>query len=399
MSHRLAILLGKTSGDFERLVQAVETTIDGQAIDVALLGEIAQKAAEVKRHMLLDPNDTTAAELYHMLLGRIREDNQTLARVLRGEHANAVSEMSPLIMRSLQAASKSYECFAIKSVVLKRLLKANPPRETMKHLHYRSLASLLKHEQPETLVVLARYLEDYAWQDRHADALAAVSPSDMVSRPLIVARLDKAVLVKALEPTIRRHHLLLHAKEAGIVALAPTNQKVIECYTIRTVALMAYYVQELRNLNTLGKLLISQSEFGKRYADAVARDHDNHIQIAGYPVNWRSLHHAVAEHGGHEAFEPSVSKHDWQYQPVNDALSQSFLPHSLWWRGMSGAVIPYDQPLSGNILDVAIDASYNTSFGDHSLKYVRRELEHELLSRYLSHPRVLTVVLHRLNII
>lgn len=398
MPHRLARLLGKMSGGFEHLIQTVESTIDGRAIDVGLLGEIAQKAAELKHQMRLDPHDTTAQELYHVLLSRIRDDNHQLACSLSGKHPNAVSEMSPLILKSLQASSRAYDCFAIKPAVLKRILKANPPRETMKQLHYRSIASMLKHEQPEMITVMSRYLEDAVWQQRHNDELATVEPTDMISRRPIVLSLDKAALIKAFEPTMQRHHLVLHAKEAGIVALVPTSRKVIECYTIRTVALMMYYLQELGSLNTLGKLLLGQPDFGTRYADAVARDHDNHIQVAGYPVHWRSMHHAVTIHGDHEAFEPSVARHEWRYQSLNDSL-QPLLADNAPWSGMSSIVVPYETPLSAHIVDIAIDASYDRAFEDRSLKYARRELEHELLRRYLAHPRVQTVVLSRLRVV
>lgn len=394
----LSRLLGKETDYFERTIAKLEAAIDRPAIDVEVIGEIAAKAARLKCQLRLDPSDTTAEELYQVLLQTLRNDNTNAARVLGGMHANAVSEMTPLIVAWLNKRYRQQECLAVKPPVLKRLIRNNPPHAVMKALHYRSIDSMIKHEAAEHIVVLARYFESSEWNTRHADLLESLTPGDMVSRTIMIVHLDKDVLVRTPVPSESRHHLVIHAREAGIVAVVPPSAGVIECYTLRTVSLMMYYIQETIYLTTLARVFLTQPDFARRYTSALIRDHDNHYSIAGYPVHWRSLHHAIAESFSGIEIAPHIEPGQWRYDSVN-ALVDDLLPAQSIWRNLGPVIVPLEPYISTNIIDLAIDASPGKTRAAQSLKYARRELEHELMRRYLGHPSMQHVAMKRLRIL
>lgn len=395
---RIAHLLGTQNTSLLRALEAMNATIDAHAHDVQLLGDIAQKSALLKRTLRLDPLDTTSYELYVGLRQMVVKDNERVARAVGIQHPNAVSEATPLIIKALHAVYAEQTVYVPKQTVIKGLIKKNSPSTVMKLLHYRSIDSMLKHESPSRIVTLARYLESNDWNKRHHGLLTSLTPQDFELRPIEIVWLDKAVLVEALAPTRTRHHLVLHGKEVGCVAIAPTAEKVINGYTIRTLSLMIHYIQEVQYISTYAKTMATDSSFGAMYAEAIVHANDSHFELSGHPAHWRALHNAVHQAEIGDVFPPHIQEKEWQTQQANDQL-HTFNDLVTFWHGNGYVITGDDQPVSANIIDLAIDESYGRAHGQQSLKFGRRELEQELLSRYLGEPRIHTVVLKRYNII
>lgn len=395
---RIAHLLGTQDNSLLRALEAMNATIDAHAHDVQLLGDIAQKSALLKKALRLDPQDTTSYELYVGLRQMVVKDNERVAKAIGIQHPNAVSEATPLIVKALHAVYPDHTVYVPKLTVIKGILKKNNPTAVMKLLHYRSIDSMLKHESPSRMLTLARYLESDAWNQRHRDLLRSLTPQDFELRPIDIVWLDKAVLVEALVPTRSRHHLVLHAKEAGCVAIAPSAEKVINGYTIRTLSLMIHYLQEVQYISTYAKTMATDSSFGALYADAIVHATDAHFELSGHPAHWRALHKAVERAQIADVFPPHIEDKEWNTHHANNQL-HIFNDLVTFWHGNGYILTGDERPISANIIDLAIDESYGHAHGQQSLKFARRELEQELLSRYLSEPRIHTVVLKRYNII
>jgi hypothetical protein len=397
MTH-VARLLGNDQRHLNEAIAALHVTLDGASHDVQLLGDLAQKSAQLKKTLGLDPRDTTPHELYVSLRKTVGDDNLRLAGALGIQHANAVSEATPLIIRALRRQHKDTYCFAVKSTRLKSLLKDNPPKKVMHALHYRSLDSMLKHEPASQLVLLARYIEDEVWQQKHNALLADMTVNDFEVRPIEIVWLDKAVLAEALAGSIKKHHLVLHAKEAGSVAVGATLEKVINAYTIRTFSLMQHYIQEVLYASSFAKTVMTHTQFGEQYSRFITDTRRSNLQIASYSLPWRVLHKAVNKTQLIDVFPPHMSQDDWDVHHPNDKLNEHNEHITLWAK--NGYVITgQDEHVGANVIDLAIDESYDKPFGQHSLKYARRDLEQELFQRYFQEPRVHNVILKRLRII
>ena len=397
MSH-VARLLGNNQRHLDEAIAQLHIALDGSPQDVQLLGELAQKTAQLKKALGLDILDTTSHEFYISLRKAVGDDNLRLAGALGIQHANAVSEATPLIVRTLKHQYKDSQCLTLKSTTLKAILKANPPKKLMQVLHYRSLDSMLKHESATQLVVLARYIEDNTWQEKHNKLISDATVNDFELRPIEIVWLDKAVLAKALDATVRKHHLVLHAKESGCVAVGATLEKVITAYTIRTYSLLQHYIQEVLYSSSFAKTIIAHKDFGKEYSHFITDTRHANLQVASYRLPWRALHKAVQKSTITDVFPPHMSEDDWNVEHANDRIGIHNEFITLWDK--SGHVITGEgESLVGaNVIDLAIDESYGRQFGNHSLRYARRELEQELFQRYIQQPRVHNVLLKRLGV-
>src|SRR5581483_260020 len=114
-----------------------------------------------------DPQDTTAEELYHALLERLKHDDARLVRALRtraATHVSAEAEVVAGMVHALQAVVGDKQCFAIKATSLKALIRKIPPKKAMKQLGYRSLESFLKHESLASIMAAAWLVEAPSWQ-------------------------------------------------------------------------------------------------------------------------------------------------------------------------------------------------------------------------------------------
>lgn len=395
MSRIISEILGHDPDRFASVINQLERAVDDHAVDVGLIGELSERSAALHRALTLDPADTTPRELYMVLRGRVRDDNQRLAGAMGGQHPDAVSEMTPLILRAIRAHVGVRECWAMKTSVAKRLLKNQPPKLTMKALGYRSIASLLKHEPISHLMAAVRAIESAEWNDALTRSYHELTAADFESRPIEIAYLDKLAYVAPLAARMSHHKLVLHSKEMGIVAIAPTHEKVIRGYTLRTATLLLHYVSEITMMSSLLKYRHTSPSYGEAVLDALVGDSLGHAQLADHPVHWRTMHRHIAR--SQHDLGPHMNPHDWHYETVNDGLARLVGTMVMW--ANAGHIAKHGpEPVSFNLIDLAIDASEGVDFDKRSLKYVRRELESELFRRYLGIPSLRTLAFRRLRI-
>src|SRR5262249_26011319 len=79
MSKALAQLLDQPQTVAESAIAKLEHLSGYQSTDVQLLSEITTKVRAKTKQLGLDPNDTTAEELYHSLQAKLRNDNERFA--------------------------------------------------------------------------------------------------------------------------------------------------------------------------------------------------------------------------------------------------------------------------------------------------------------------------------
>ena len=395
MSRILSELLGHNSDYFSRVLASLESTVDGPGIDAGLIGELAERSAAMHRALRLDPADTTPHELYAVLRGRVQDDNARLSSAMGGRHPDAVSEMTPLIVKNVRAHVGKRHCWAMKNTVARKLLKQQPPRMVMKALNYRSVDSLLKHEPIGSVMVAARYIESSAWNTTFTRQYTSLTAADFESRPFEVVYLDKLAYIDSLSRSVKRHHLVLHSKEMGVVAIAPTGEKVVRGYTLRTTTLLLHYVAEISIMSSLLKYRHAGRDYGEAVVTALIGDTSGHVTLGGHPLHWRSVHHSID--GTSAEMGPHMDEEDWWFESANDVLAR-LVETMVLWSG-KGHVAKYsDAPAGLNLVDLAIDHADNASFDDRSLRYVRRELEQELFRRYLQHRPLQRVAFVRLGI-
>lgn len=395
--NKLAAVLGYTDKTLIEALQTIHETMDVHAHDVTVLGDLAHKTAQLKHSLRLDPSDTTSYELYTALRQRVVDDNVRIARTLDIRHENAVSEATPRIIKAISAEYATTQCFVPKASVLKKIIKHHPPKRIMTALHYRSVDSMLKHESPSRIVALARYIEAAEWQKIYVSALSSIKPSDFEMRAIEIVWIDKLALIESLQNTRAKHNLVIHAKEAGCVAVVPTAEQVIYGYTLRTLVLLEHYISEVLYMSSYAKTIATHTKFGETYAYALHNVHEAHVHVSQHPVHWRNLHHAIAGSPIQDVLPPHLSVDKWQSDNANQRV-KVYNQMLSFWDGFGHLVTKDDERVSGSIIDLAIDVSDERAYEHRSLRYARRALEQELFSKYLQEPRILRLVMHRLDL-
>src|SRR5687768_9056830 len=85
---------------FDKSIEQLEKVSHRQGVDVRLIGEIHQRAAEAMRKLGLDEKDTTGPELYHALIAKITEHDEHLAKQIGGPNNYDVQALLPLIKKA-----------------------------------------------------------------------------------------------------------------------------------------------------------------------------------------------------------------------------------------------------------------------------------------------------------
>src|SRR5665213_4077330 len=159
--------------------------------DIRLTTSVLHQTQAKLRELGLDPGDTTAEELYHVLMERVKADDARLTKALRTQaavHVSAEGDVVAGMVHVLQTVPGSNKCFALKATSLRSLIKKAPPKKAMKQLGYRSLDSFLKHEPLVNVLAAAWLTESATWQRQLVDQYKHLKPSDFENRTIAIVQ-------------------------------------------------------------------------------------------------------------------------------------------------------------------------------------------------------------------
>jgi hypothetical protein len=147
------------------------------------------------------------------------------------------------------------------------------------------------------------------------------------------------------------------------------------------------------------KLQQVETNFGDLVAQYAHKEPLTPAVIFGRSLPWRVIHYYYDKHGlrDHpEVFEPHVQAEDLQLARAEAALAEA-LPALEFWQDTACLGLMMDnQPVSLNMLDVAISVVNKLPFKQRLLGYMRDRMWCELFFRYLSQEN-LELALHNFN--
>lgn len=388
MCKLIAELVGIDKQVMKEMINRLERASGEPGVDLRLSGEIYGSLHMKMRGLGLDPKDTTPRELYQSLLNLARLHDRFLADKLGAKEPTNPDVVLPLVERLIERMRAPKHAWVMKPVAAKRLLKATPPKQLMKALHYRSVDSMLKRESPLLLITVARHTEPDSWQHKFTTSYKTLRSSDFENRDIEVAYLSQGhwqYIGKAY--ALSHHSNILHAPEAGAIALLPIPATELPGITLISLLLVLHYINEIRGQTTHWKLHHLQPDFSKRLINDVIAPGASHAKIAGQPIHWRIVHHyyglqAVTEHP--EIFQPHVQPEDMAYRKAEHTLFH-LEPALHFWHNTDYVALPQEAevPISFNLMDVAVNLVNNLSF-EHRVAYHNREaVWNELYRRYI----------------
>lgn len=354
--------------------------------DVQLIGEIAQKVRTATQALGLDPSDTTGPELYAAVQARIQRDNARVARLIGGSNPDDMAAMAPLAIRVVQKLDIPKTAWLLKRSVAKKLLKSMPPKRLMKQLGYRSVDSMLKHEQLDELYCAIRFAETPAWLDAYNEQLRSIRPSDFEIREIRFLLMDEKYASLAKNYVREHGHAVVYTKEMGTVGVVPVGANKTQGMALRTLSLLVHYCNEIRVYSAFFKLKQVAPDFGETVVRTLKNDASDATVMAGQHVHWRVVHGYYGSREGFvhpELFEPHLQPDDLEWRRTETVLAM-IDPDMAFWQGLDYVGRSYDgQVYTFNLLDALTNYAHGSTYKTATHRYFRESLWNELFMRYM----------------
>lgn len=384
MSKFLASLLGADHKLTAAMLDRLESASANSGVDVRLTAEIRQGVHTKMAELGLDPADTTGEELYQVLQVKAAQDTALLLETI-GIKSNADSAiMIQALAKYFAKKQDTGEIWSLKRTVLKKLLTQHVPHKTMKALHYRSIASMLKRETPATVYAVATLVEGEKYKHMLIKSINNLSPSDFELR-----RIEFVSFTPELWEDIKKH---LKVSAVPVFGLPEANAIVIiPAQTSRTHTLgllvCALIFHEIRCIKEHASYLKFRS------LDVDLHEHVQTIALQGQiksltfhdqPVYWHHLHRHFAKIPAlPEYLQPHVAHEDLAWIGLEAALSGIDVRLSFWVGTHELAFVSDAHIVSLHIIDVCFNALYQLNSREASTRFVRDAVWDELLGRYL----------------
>lgn len=368
MSRHLAYLLDKPEILVESAVKELEHFSGWQSIDVRLLADINHKVRAKTKELGLDPDDTTGPELYHALLAKAEQDEQKL------EHLS-----SEQLIKKIARAHRPYRVYALKHSVAKDVLRHHPPRRLMKHLHYRSIDSMLRRENIAELYTVLPAVESSRWLGVFWKDLAKLQPSDFDSHEIELINMPKERW-DSLNQKLGVSNLAL----LGTVVVWPNvgSKMSLSVQVAQNISLLRAECAYIKHHQV-------EADFGKRLVDTLQNGLKEPLKVARMPISWVAIfrHYGKRHPSEHtEFFGPHLLHEDIKvHHPLHTLAKVS--PVFAWWQGLEYVAKKAEKGVvSLNLADVL--ASRSKPYDQRNANYANESLWHEFIVRYLQHPAV-----------
>ncbi|HVX24528.1 MAG TPA: hypothetical protein VG992_04280 [Candidatus Saccharimonadales bacterium] len=372
--------------------------------DIRFATQVQHETRAKLKRLGLDPHDTTSEELYHVLMERMKADDERLVKALRTTAALQVSaegDVTDGLVRVLRQASGDRPVFAVKPTRLKALLKKQPPKKAMKRLGYRSLESFLKHEQPVEALTAAWLTEGHAWQRRYLEQYKQLKASDFETRQLaVVAPGRRRWLMLAAESVQQSHHNLLSFKELGALVVLPLPSEAPNGSATASLALGLHELNEIRAGSTFLKLSQVRSDFGQLVLTIATDEPRLTSELLDQPVAWRLIqqfYSRLTQHFPETVFGPHVEAEDMSWQGVEEVMAELEPSFDFWRQTAHLGWLHGHQSVSFNLVDVALNYCNRLAFEQRLTQHFQHSLWQELLLRYLKRDTVEQSVLNELQ--
>jgi hypothetical protein len=190
MSRAISAMLDQPEHLVKRVINKLEDKNGYPSHDVRALAENIQKIRAKISDLGLDPDDTTAQELYHALHAKFDRDSRKFDEQfsLVGPSDN---QPATLATRMVSKNFELPECWYLKSSAVKKLLRIQPPKKLMRRLNYRSVDSLLKRENLSELCLAAAYTESSVWHKGFDKLVSGLDSTAFEMRPLSLVSLSR----------------------------------------------------------------------------------------------------------------------------------------------------------------------------------------------------------------
>ncbi len=397
----LADLLAAKEPLFEHALQQMEERTGRKGIDAALAAEIRQKTSERSAELGIHETDGQEA-LYRALLGRIKNDDERLCRLIGGDDPTDLAALTPLIIKTLEAQAIPKTGWFMKAAKAKQLLESMPPKGIMKLLGYESVKQLIQKEDIFQLFCALRFCETPDWLNKFDAAYTKkLKPTDFENRAIKIVVFEAERWSEVAAPFIaKKLHNITHSKEMGAICVLPVGAVHTPGVTIKIMPLICHYFNEIRLYSSFFKLVKNRPDFGKVVADTLVAKPPSVKVSAHAEISWKVIqrYFGKLKHEHHpEIFEPHLQPEDLHWRKAEEVL-YSIDPELEFWQDMDFvASLKEGKDVSFNLMDVSLGYANQLAFGDRYNYHFRESLWNEIFARYFGEAALQQQVLEHLD--
>jgi hypothetical protein len=401
MSRLLSELLGAKEPLFSRSILDMEKVTGKPGVDTRLIAEIIGKVQLKTRELGFDPDDTTPEELYRALINLVRLHDAHLAKQIGGDDPEDVQTLMPLIKKAVDGLDVPRSAWVLRKSVAKRMLRDMPPPAIMKHLHYKSIDSMLKYENLGEVYGALRFAEGPEWLDRFNASYKQIEPTDFETRDIEIVMMDRQRWGGIAEGFVhKKRHNITHLKELGVIVMLPTAMERMAGVTLTALPLLLHYLNEIRLYSAFFKLQQVKPNFGKVIVETLTADPDKAAVLVGTHIHWRVIqrYFGKLEKEKHpEIFEPHVQPEDLHWRKAEEWLYK-IDPELTFWRDMDYVATPHrSRPIPFNLMDVSMSYVNGLKLGEHLMFHFRESLWNEIFMRYMGEKVLEQQILQQLD--
>ncbi len=393
MSRFLLEILGNNDPKHKQAFVAEERRSGHPNHDLRLSSKMYSSITSKIKQLGLDPNDTTARELYFSLNDKLVKDDIKLTKKLRtiaAQKVNAEANISDGLINVINDLKLERDCFVLKSSVLKKQFKDLPPKRTMKALGYRSIDSLLKLE-PVTFILLAiNYYESEGYLANFYAKYKKLGPTCFEFRKVNILVAKEKKWLNLFENVKKQTGLTLISNyETASIVLLPVDNEPEVGYITMLLAKLLSEVSVILSVSSYLKLHQVDPNFTQKLSGIV--DHEPYIdhKVVEQLVSWNTAQQALSKNI-ENIFAPHINDQD--LKPVNllNKIGNVLDDLNFWKDSQFLATVKDGQTISFNVLDVATNLVNNLSFENRVLDHCRYALRQEIAKLYLTPEQVVS---------
>ncbi len=378
MSKRLANTLQQPEALVEGIINKLEKLSGFSSHDLHFDSDTRQLLAKKTSQLALDPNDTSEEEFYWGLMHKFADANKYFEESYFGS-CKAVAEKMSVVAGMANNSLVAENVWSLKTSTAKKLLRKNPPKTLMKPLGYRSLESMLKHEDALLILGVAMSISSVHWTQVTKAQIGKLTTADYEEKPQQVVVLDSKWVKLTNKMTV-----ITNNSSAGLVVLSP-NALAAE------VPLLSLLVITAQNLESgrVHSVAARMPELNSASSPFVA-------SFGGAAITWSSLvyHLGRLHQGDHpEILDPYIMPEHLMSRSISDRIC-SVHPVLNFWKDTGYLLKGHStRQVSANIIDVATNFANNVSLGSNTTQAGRASYWNHLLHKYMQHPAVFDKIL------
>jgi hypothetical protein len=395
MSKLIAKLLGADQRNFANTIERLEKMSLHPGVDTKLTAEIITQVREKSRRLMLDPADTTKEELYYGLLAKARLDDLSIRQKIGISDKTLPVAASKYIASNTEKLLKKDIVICMQPATVKKILRAIPPKRTMRALRFRSIESVLKREDPLALYALAKRLEDKSWHTQIEARMKRLQPRDAKESHVQVLSLSNDWLEKLNKVSF--DSVLQPVPEIGCVLILPTMPLSVAGSVLLTTCLVLQAGQRLAIESLPFRNQALNRGYEKLLPDIASGVFNEIKPIHGLRPSWHAVFQLLAERGHDSSSDFEFIIGDLEWQSTETRLASLASELDFWVNSHYLGYVTEDRPLSLHLVDVVASLVLEKSYGYQITSHLQASLWNELQLRYLKQENIERNVISQLT--